>query len=261
VTQGDRMPGRGVVRAASRARIRRRLLAALIGLILAVRAPRPVPADATPPARPSLYVYLHTEVKFSALEKALGHTLPDLEVTVFGRFRDFEESNANRKPDAVQAQQPMLAMLALPTTQQGLRGDSEWEPYVLLSEEGVAQDEAAARVVGVVDLLGRTGTQQLVSRLLRDPHIELRRVTKLEDLLPLLQFSAAGSVLASASAAKTITQRSRLRLRVQSVPDARVGLPALGVWTPEKRALIVRQVQAIDPAILHILGLDRWGAR
>ena len=113
----------------------------------------------------------------------------------------------------------------------------------------------------MVDLLGRTGTQQLVSKLLSNPSVELRRVTKLEDLLPLLQFSAAGAVLVPGSAAKSFSERSRLRLRVHTLADARVGLPALGVLRAEQRTFVLRQVQALDADTLRMLGVERWRAR
>lgn len=242
---------------------RRSLLAALAWSLLAAglpgAGPGPGPAQAQPP-RPSLYVYLHTEVKSSTLEKTLRQALPDLEVTVFGRFRDFEEAISRRKPDAVLALQPLLATLSLPPALQGLRGDRDWEPYVLISEENAAEGGPAARVVGVVDLLGRTGTQELVTRLLGKTAVELRRVTKLEDLLPLLQFSAAGAVLVPGSAVKSISERSRLHLKVYNLPDAKVGLPALGVWRADPRP-IVDKVQGLDAATLRMLGLDRWRAK
>jgi hypothetical protein len=244
---------------------RRKLLAALSGLAWLLASGGPTRLEQrvalAQPARPSLYVYLHTQVKSSSLEKTLRQQLPALEVTVFGRFRDFEEAIARRQPDAVLALQPLLATLSLTPALQGMRGDKDWEPYVLMSEESAAQGGPASAVVGVVDLLGRTGTQQLVSKLLGNPSIELRRVTKLEDLLPLLQFSAAGAVLVPGSAAKSFSERSRLRLRVHTLADARVGLPALGILRAEQRTLVIRQVQALDGDTLRMLGVERWRAR
>ncbi len=247
---------------------RRRLLAAAAGLAwlcgVAARggalSPGPPPALAQP-ARPSLYVYLHTSLKSSLLEKALRQGLPALEVTVFGRFRDFEDALATRKPDAILALQPLLAMLSMTPTLQGLRGDRDWESYVLMSDESAADGGPDAKVIGVVDLLGRTGTQQLVTRLLGKSTVELRRVTKFEDLLPLLQFSAAGAVLVPGEAVGSISERSRLRLRVHTLPEARVGLPALGVWNTSRRDLVIQQVMRLDAATLGMLGLDRWKGR
>src|ERR1051326_5758597 len=58
--------------------------------------------------RPSLYVYVHTDTKSAALEKMLQERMSSVTVTVFGRFRDFEEAMAARRPDAVVAFTPLL---------------------------------------------------------------------------------------------------------------------------------------------------------
>ncbi len=237
---------------------RRRLLAWLLALVLALGS-RPPAAQSQ--SRPLLYVYLQSEAKSSVLEKVLRQQLPDLEVIVFGRFRDFEEALTRRGPDGVLAIQPLLAALNVPPALQGMRGDRDWEPYVLMAEESGVQSPAAASVVGVVDLLGRNGTQQLASRLLGNPTVELRRVTKLEDLLPLLQFSAAQAVLVPSASAKGFSERSRLRLRVHPLPDAKVGLPAVGVMKGDSRALLMRALQNLDATAYRMLGVERWRAR
>jgi hypothetical protein len=239
-------------------RARRRVLAALVALTLAMApglASRPARGQ---PPRPLLYVYLQSEAKSSVLEKALRQQLPGLEVTVFGRFRDFEDALGRRQPEAVLAIQPLLGALNVTPALQGLRGERDWEPYLLMSEDGALASPADAKVVGVVDLLGRTGTQQLASRMLGNPAIELRRVTKLEDLLPLLQFSAAQAVLVPSAAAKSFSERSRLRLRVHTLAEAKVGLPAVGVLKAEARALVLQQLQALDANAYRMLGIERW---
>jgi hypothetical protein len=237
---------------------RRGLTAWLLALALLLGSPAPALRAQN---HPLLYVYLQSEAKSSVLEKVLRQQLPDLEVTVFGRFRDFEEALSRRGPDAVLAIQPLLATLNVTPALQGLRGDRDWEPYVLMAEESGVASPAAASVVGVVDLLGRAGTQQLASRLLGNPAVELRRVTKLEDLLPLLQFSAAQAVLVPSAAAKGFSERSRLKLRVHPLPDAKVGLPAVGVLKSETRASIVRALQNLDATAYRMLGVERWRGR
>jgi hypothetical protein len=238
----------------------RRLLTVLL---LAACLPvwlRPAQAQA-PLSRPLLYVYLPSEVKSSVLERTLRQQLPSLEVTVFGRFRDFEEAMGRRPPDAVVAIPPLLKSLAIAPTLQGLRGDRDWEPYLLLFDAAAGDSGATPSVVGVVDLLGRTGTQQLASKLLGNPAVELRRVTKLEDLLPLLQLSAAQAVLVPADAARGFAERSRLKLVVRSLPEARVGLPAVGVLNAQTAARVVAQIQTLDPDACRMLGIERWRAR
>jgi hypothetical protein len=220
---------------------------------------------AGPPAsgdeRPSVYVYVHTDTKSAALEKGLQDKLPALAVTVFGRFRDFEEAMTARRPDGVVALQPLLNSLSVPVVLQGLRSDHDWEPYVLLSTGAAVDGPLSGKVIGVVDLLGRTGTQDFVTKLLKTPDLKLKRVTKMEDLLPLLQFSAADGVLVPAAAVKGVTERSRLNLKVRELPEAKVGLLAVGVISAKARDVMVKQIQALDGDTIRTLGIERWRAR
>jgi hypothetical protein len=230
--------------------------ALLVGLVLSYA----VGTARAGEARPALYVYVHTDAKSAALEKGLQDKLPGLTVTVFGRFRDFEEAMSTRKPDGVVALQPLLSSLSVPVALQGLRGNSDWEPYVLLST-GPLDGSLSSKVVGVVDLLGRDGTQEFVARLLKTSDIKIKRVTKMEDLLPLLQFAAVDGVLVPAAGVKAITERSRLSLRVRELPEARVGLLAVGVLNAKTRELFVKQVQTLDAETNRTLGVEKWRAR
>src|SRR3982751_6180122 len=72
-------------------------------LALVISLSRSVGAE----TRPTLYVFLHTDVKSTVLEKTLQSSLPELAVTVFGRFRDFEQALSAHPPDAVLALQPL----------------------------------------------------------------------------------------------------------------------------------------------------------
>lgn len=235
--------------------ISRALFAALI--VLALLAP---PAGAADP-RPSLYVYVHTDTKSATLEKALQDRLPGVGVTVFGRFRDFEEAMTSRRPDAVVAFGPLLASQNVPVALQGLRGEHDWEPYVLLSNGAALEGPLSGRTIGVVDLLGRDGTQEFVTKLLKTSDLKLKRVTKMEDLLPLLQFSAADAVLVPAAEVKSVTERSRLPLKVRELPEARVSLPAVGVLNGKARDVVTKQIQGLDGETNRTLGVDRWRGR
>jgi hypothetical protein len=232
--------------------------ALLCGLLL-VSSISPSPSFAD--GRPTLYVYVHTDAKSASLEKGLQDKLPALEVTVFGRFRDFEEAMGSRKPDGVVAIAPLVASLNVPVVLQGNRGDHDWEPYVLLSPGQPLEGSLSGKMIGVVDLLGRDGTQDFVTKLLKTPDVKLKRVTKMEDLLPLLQFSAADGVLVPAAAVKSVTERSRLPLRVRELPDARVGLAAVGVVNAKTRDVFIKAFQGLDGTTNQSLGVEKWRAR
>jgi hypothetical protein len=218
-------------------------------------------ANAQPPA-PVVYVYLHTETKFAELERVLRKKLPALEITVFGRFRDFEEAMAARPPDAVVGINALLVSQNVPPTLQGFRGNADWETYSLLSVgDAFEGSDLSGKAVGVVDLLGRTATQAFVSKLIGGAEVKVKRVTKREDLLPLMQLALADGIVTPTITVRDITERSRLPLRARELTAVHVKLPSVGVRTAaarELRELIINQFRALDPTTNSLLGVDAW---
>jgi hypothetical protein len=229
----------------------------VLGLLIALVTPGILPARSDD--RPTVYFYVHTETKSASLETRLQQKLPKLSVSVFGRYRDFEEALAARRPDAIVALHPVLTSLNVPVVLQGLRADLDWEPYVVLSTHSeVIDGPLAGKTIGVIDFLDRKSTQAFVYKLVGTDRLKLKHVTKLEDLLPLLQFSAADGVLVPGTAVKIVADRSHLPLLVREFEDAKVGLIALGVLSPRARDVTVKQIQSLDKETNRTLGIDRW---
>jgi hypothetical protein len=208
--------------------------------------------------RPTLYVFLHTDAKPTVLERTLQYKLPEIAVTVFGRFRDFEEALAAKPPDAVLALEPLLASRNLKAALNGVSNGDRSQRFVLLSAGAPLQGALGERTIGVVDLLGRKDTQTFVAKLLKAQHVRIKLVTRLEDLLSLLQFSAADAILVPASMVKPFSERSRLSLHVHDLPDASVGRASVAVLSPEPRALITRAIQRLDTMTNQMMDLDGW---
>ena len=211
--------------------------------------------------RPSLFVFLQLEVKSSALELALQKQLPELAVTVYGRFRDFQDDAATKKPDAILVTSSLLALERSKPTLQGVRGGKDWEPYLLVTTASNARAALTGKTIGVVDLLGHDGTQTFATKLLGSTDIKIKRVAKIDDLLPLLEFSSVDAVLIPTSAVKRLTERTRLPLVVRELPNARVGLPSLAVRNDKVRDDIVQAVQKLDAGTRALLGVETWSAR
>ncbi len=228
-------------------------------LWLALATPTLAAAQA-PATRPNLYVYLHTDAKSANLESGLREKLPAVNVTVFGRFRDFEEAMTTARPDALLALRALVLSQNLTVSLQGVRGNQDWEPYALLSTGAPMADPLAGKAIGVVDLLGRRGTQDFVAELLGTPDVKLKRVTKLEDLLPLLQVSAADAILISVAEVKSLTERSRLPLARRDLPNGKVGLAAVAVLNPAVRDVVVKAITSLDAESNRTLGVERWRA-
>jgi hypothetical protein len=215
-------------------------------------------AQSAAPAPPVVYVYLHTESKFAELERVLKTKLSGLSVTVFGRFRDLEEAMAARPPDALIALDALVSSVGFAPALRGTRANQDWEPYALVSVGDTLDSSLSGKTIGAVDLLGRDGTQRFVERMVGVPDIKVKRVTKTEDLLPLLQFSAADAVFAPRAFVKTLSDRSRLPLRVRDLDSARVKLPTVGIRNVTAQAAVTTQIKNLDPETNRTLGVELW---
>ncbi len=86
-------------------------------------------------------------------------------------------------------------------------------------------------------------------------------MAKIEDLLPLLEFSAADGVVLPNSMLAKFMERTRLPVKTRELPGARVGLPAVAVLNPAVRAVVVSAFQKLDGPTKSILGIDDWSTR
>jgi hypothetical protein len=104
-------------------------------------------------------------------------------------------------------------------------------------------------------MLDRAGTNALVRDLL-GKEVKVERVTKVEDLLPLLQLSRADAVLLPTRLFADIKATSSLNLELRELP-ARLGLPAIaGVGPGASDA--VRDTAKLAGKAAQLLGVDSW---
>jgi hypothetical protein len=207
------------------------------------------------PARqtPKLLVFLHVALKQRAFQAELQSALGDVAVTAVGRTADFDRGLADG-PDAVLTLPVVLAAHGLTITLQGLRKGSPEEPCALAGVDA-PPDPATVASVGVLDLLGREGTNRYVLGLLgRQPKVE--RVTKVEDLLPLLQLQRVEAILLPARLLGEVRAPSRLNLVTRELPRG-MGLPALASSGPGG-PLVVQALRRLPPGMVGALGVHEW---
>jgi hypothetical protein len=200
-----------------------------------------------------LLVFLHVAVKQRALQSALQASLAGITVTAVGRIGDLERG-IQEGQDAVLSLPIVFAAKGLSAKLQGLMGSAGDEPYVLVGVN-TPPDPNKTKSVGALDLLGRDGTTAFVDGLLgAQPKIE--RVTKVEDLLPLLQMEVVESVLMPARFLADMRSTSRLAL-VSTELATRVALPAVASIGPSGEQVLA-SVSRMPAAALTMLGVDRW---
>jgi hypothetical protein len=200
-----------------------------------------------------LLVYLHIAVKQRAFQSLLQAGLPGITTTTVGRIGDFERVLAQGQ-DAVLTLPLVLSAQKLTVTLRGHRGGSNEETYALVGAGGVPHPKRVTSV-GALDVLGRDGTNGFVRQMVgRDTRVE--RVTKVEDLLPLLQMQRVEAVLLPTRLFSELQATSRLPL-VQRELDSKVGLPAAASVGPAG-ASVMSAIARLPRDVSRLLGVDEW---
>jgi hypothetical protein len=192
-------------------------------------------------------------VKQRAFQNSLGAGLPGVTTTAVGRIADFERALRDA-PDAVLTLPVVLSAKGLSPTLRGAAGGSTEERYALLGA-GSSPDPSRVASVGALDILGREGTNQFVRTLVRaEPRVE--RVTKVEDLLPLLQMQRVEAVLLPVRLVPELRAASRIPLAERQL-EVRVGLPA-GASMGANGASVLGAISRMRKELSKLLGVDEW---
>lgn len=208
-----------------------------------------------------VFVYYPSLARPLAIQEALAKKCPSLEISVFGRLADLQAQVGREPPQAILAQAAVLAQFpAYRARLQGTRAGASTEDYVLLSiGKPVALATLSDASIGVVGILDRKEMDGFVAGLVPSgPHVN--RVTKVEDLLPLLIFQSVSAVLISEANMKEFQKKSQAKLVEVKLDKAKVGLVAAGIQAgaPETDKAILAALQALDPGTLALLGVDAW---
>ena len=200
-----------------------------------------------------LHAFVPTDMGVLSFQKLLTEAMPSIQVVAFGRHRDFETAMAEG-PDGVLTLEPILRAKQLHPAVMGNNSSGSTEKYALISV-GRAVDPASVPSVGAVDILGRQGMKEFITSLLgASPKIE--RVTKVEDLLPLLQLATVDAVLAPERLVHALQAKSKLDLH--AVPtQGTVGLPGLSIMTTAG-AMLAHDIKRLGPQVSQEMGVTRW---
>ncbi len=200
-----------------------------------------------------LLVFLHVAVKQRALQGELQAALSGFGVTAVGRIGDFER-NLKDGTDAVLAIPPVLAAFKLTPVLRGVRAGSTEEKYSIVGV-GAEPDLGKLSAIGSLDLLGREGTNAFV-RVLTGASPRVERVSKVEDLLPLLQMQRVDAVLLPSRLFSEIKSASKLALTQKELGKS-VGLPSVASVSGAG-AQVAAAIAKLPPAVARTLGVDSW---
>jgi len=208
---------------------------------------------ATQASLPTLAVFLHVDVRLRYFQGLLRDVMPDVDVTAYGRFGDAIQA-IEGGAHALLALRSVIEYQGLKVALSARAAGRTTEPYVLVAN-GREVSPKSVRRVGTLDLLGRRGTQEWVHRLL-NASPDVNRVTKVEDLLPMLQLEMVDAVFIPEALAAPLREKSRLPLKATAL-GVEVGLPALAVLKPGGER-VGPALSRVGGNLKQIMRIDGW---
>lgn len=209
---------------------------------------------------PTLYVYFNPTQKPPAVHRYLKKELTGFDVAVFGRVTDFFRQVSVRPPDAILSLASIIQQLEYSVDLQGYRDGEPLENYLLVSiEEFSGQQTLNDARIGVVDLLGRKKMSGFIKNIFKmGAPQQLRRVSKTEDLLRLLQYEVVDIIVLPEHSLSVFAAWTSMPLLTKKVEGATVGLPALSILNKKFREKIISSFLSQSEKVHLILRVDSW---
>jgi hypothetical protein len=239
---------------------RRSFLSSALGLWLGVRTAWGEPKLAHAAAA-RVYVFVTTSVRPHVLQRMLEDEMPNVAVSVFGRVGDFTNALEEAPPDAALAIAPVLFALGYQPLLQGSWGGSTVEQYLVLSEAELRPEALSELTLGCVDVVGRKKLPEFVAAVLGLPRPpEVQRVTKVEDLLKLLQFKRADALLLPERHLAEIREVTKMSVKIMRPLGAKVLRTAIAFpgQQPGGRHPVEAALRGLSKNVLQHLGVDAW---
>lgn len=215
---------------------------------------KPTPGSATP----RLVVFWPGRSS-GGLQQSMRAEMSGVDVRVVSRTGDFRRALSD-PTDAVMASPYVLRQNGLAPQLSAQSADSGRYLAVAL-ERAPVKATLSSGTIGVVDELGRNQMPIFVQRLLGSTRTPtLRRVTKVEDLLPLLQFSIAKAVLVKERDFPLLESRTQQRL--YTIPISAKSAPlAVAFADGGRRSMVERAVRGLGGQTKQSLGVESWTTR
>jgi len=188
-------------------------------------------------------------------DKALkaDSALTGTNITVFGKFREFESSVKSSKPKYILISSSFLSINKdyKAVYQLELNGKSSFKYLILSTKPEWTKEKMASGSVGVVDELGRSGTKKYVQNNV-GKFKKVKRVTKTDDLMPLLVLENANYIMIRPDNYEIL--KKKFTAKTQKIAESKtVGYPILCVLkdTPQGE---IDALGKITPSTLKALG-------
>ena len=201
-----------------------------------------------------LRVYQTSTIPVKDREKALKSdpSLGGLEITVFGQFREFDSANKSKAKYVIMPSSwAKYNTDYKPVYQLGKKGQTNTKLMILTTKPDWTMANIGKGKVGIVDELGRKNTKTYVLDIAGKFKL-IKRVTKPEDLMPLLVLENADYIIISSDNYEVL--KKKFTAKTIKVGETKtVDHPVICVLkdTPESE---VEKLGKISPETLKALG-------
>ena len=211
-------------------------------------------------AQKNLYIFYPSIVRPQTIQDKVEKVFHGTTVTVFGRYNDFSAKIGIEPPDMIITKTMLIRQLGSYTTVlNGFRNGKSEDKYVLLSINQPVDPKSitSETLIGSIDILGRNGMNTFVSQFFPTTP-KLKRVTKMEDLLPLLTFNMTAAILVQEPAVSYFKATSNLKFNVTPLPPTKDGIVALGIKDGIDPGKTIVALKSVDEEIRAFFEIDLW---
>ncbi len=215
--------------------------------------------------KPKLFVYVPSSIRPAVFEKKLQKVCPSLNVTFYGQHRRLSKAIRQASPEGIISLEPVIDQTRYDMFERalvGMQDGKNWETYLLLSREAIDLTKLDQLDIGVVDILSRRKMQEMLSEMLEIQTPQYTPVSKVSDLLSLLQVKQADGILVRKELVKTyFRRRTEMQLIDNVLPKAKMGLPVLVTikgLDPAQKKIVVDAIKALGPEMNTQLGVELW---
>ena len=210
-------------------------------------------------AAPTLYIFSPSYIKAHVTQKKIETLCPNVDISVFAKAKDFNKQTQIAPPDAAISLATVISQYGnYSLLFKGKRANKHQERYFLVSVDLPTHvTDLSGKKVGVLDLLGRKPMTEFIKRLLGD--ISVKRVSKTEDLLPLLSFKAVDALFISESDMQDLKQATQLNLKI-SPTKIKLGRSVAAYANPANKNAISQCVSTFDKSVNEYFGVEKWSS-
>lgn len=208
-------------------------------------------------AADQLQVYTTSTIPVKEREKALksDSALSGTEITVFGKFGEFSSSLKNSKPKFLMVPAAFTDFNEdYKPVYQFVKGGQSNFKFIILSVKPEWNKETMANgSVGIVDELGRKQTSEFIKKQV-GKFKRVKRVTKTDDLMPLLVLENANYIIIRPNNYETL--KAKFTTKTNLIGESKtINLPVICALkgTPESE---IAKFEKISQAAIKALGFD-----